>query len=97
MDKQTKVEIQKINLKIDDIKIALTMEQAKKLHGCLAELFNKQIIYEHHYPYNKYWWPVLCSTGCNSSVSDMSLTTTTATATTYPITLTSCNTLDVNL
>ena len=61
MEQKKKVEVKGINLAIGDQEIKLTIEQAKKLHGVLDELFGKPITnipypcpspYIPIYPYN---------------------------------------------
>jgi len=59
--KEEEIKIEKMVLKIDDEKVSLSMEQAKKLKKILDELFGKEVIKEvehHHYRdwyYRPYW------------------------------------------
>lgn len=48
-NKETKVEIQKINIKIGDTKIILSLNDAKKLHEVLSDMFNQKVVEHYHY------------------------------------------------
>ena len=54
------VEIKSLKLKLGDKEVTLTIDQARKLHGALGEMFGAAIIREEHhhhdhYPY-RWWW-----------------------------------------
>lgn len=97
MKNETKVEIQKINLKIDDIKISLTMEQAKKLNETLQDLFGSKIVHEHHYDQYKYWWSPTIITSVSAGIAASEMSRGTTIKADIPYTLTATNSLDINL
>lgn len=60
MTDKTGVSIDKITLKIGETKVAVTMDQAKKLHAALSEMFGvkETVKHEYHNIYDKPWnWP----------------------------------------
>ncbi len=52
--KKVEVEVTKLTLKIDEKTIELTIDQAKKLHENLKELFEKEVIIQKESVPN--WW-----------------------------------------
>ena len=56
MEKETKVEVKKIKFKVGDNNLELSLNEAKKLHEVLGELFGKQIVQEHHHHYDRWWY-----------------------------------------
>lgn len=78
MKEETKVEIKSINIKIGDTKLNLSMDEAKKLHEALADMFGKKVV-EHHYTGG--WWynyPIYIGTQPITTVSIGDSTTTSA-------------------
>ena len=78
---ETKAEIKKVVLKVNDKEISLTLEEAKKLKELLGTLFGNDVVKEYiikdntiyverpYYPYRRYWdCPVVTWT---SSAGDM--------------------------
>ena len=56
-EKEEAVSIDKITLKIGPIKVSVTMEQAKKLHSALSEMFGIKETIKHEHHYDNWYWP----------------------------------------
>ena len=55
MEKEIKID--SLNIKIGGREIELSLDEAKKLHKALSEIFtvDKKVEHVHHYDYYRYW------------------------------------------